>query len=197
MCRVLSLILIGLFLATGAFAASGSGNVSSVINMGGLTGDGTPGSVIPNGSVNTAVSLVCTMVDGNVANGQFYPCNAITNGAVGQYVVPGGKTLYITSMCVQTNILSSANRQLLMGYGTAALGTFPSTATPPAGVVYYASKANTSVSSTMLEPVGLTSVPTCVRTLISYPTGAFPWVMIQNPVSANELHTIQLTGFTQ
>lgn len=191
--RILSFVFVLLFsLNTIVAAGNGSGNISNVVNLG---GDGQSSTtVLPVGSIGTAYEMICSAEDGAVANGQFYPCVDMTStGTVGQAQILGG-IFYVTSICVTSNVVSVA-RQVLIGTGTAALGTFPSTATPPAGVVYKASKANTSISSTMLLPLsGVVGLQTCVASNMSFAQNSYPWFQIQNPASANELYSVSMKG---
>lgn len=180
---ILGLILL---FSSSVFAASGSGNVSSVIGFGGFgitNGSNTatvspPNIFIPAGSQAVAGSapllkvLVSFQVNGTGAtyNAFFDP----SDGTNTQYVVPGSKKFYVSAIC--WDFLNSTNsRSFSIGSATAAFTT--GTTSVPTGSSIWGNATGTAVNGAGFripavqaggQSVGCFNFPT------SFNTGKYP-----------------------
>lgn len=139
-------ILFSLLISSQSFAASGSGNVSSVFSGGGGSTIDAAGSssvtsssaTFPISSIGTSQKMLTATVGASADS--FWKLYDSTNVTNSQYVAGGSSGLYIYKVC-QVNFASASGHgaadQLLFqfGYGTADLSS-DGTATPPAGVKY-------------------------------------------------------------
>lgn len=127
---IISLFLAILLMTGNTFAATGSGNVTNVVNLGGI--NSTSNLAIPESNSQNYITL-----SSNAAGtaGNFYPL--YKNGAA--YQVTAGKTFYVTKVCVMALTTANSTLQLLsatasFAYGATSLtgGVFQGGASTPA-----------------------------------------------------------------
>lgn len=170
-------LILGLLLAfTGqSFAATGSGNISSVAAICGIPVSNAVSNsnaaavplIYPTGSLTDVVTLIGNAVSSSAGNYYaFYSANSPSSGSQTKYQVPNGKTLYVLSTSLWAN---TSTDSALVGYGTAAIVAEP-TGTAPTGEVVYA-PASTSYNMYAQTTSAWTNYPIPM----SFPGNSFPF----------------------
>lgn len=188
-----------LMLSSAAFAGDGSGNISNVISAGqasAQTGATTTGaSAVSSGlqapslvmPIGNAASLVTLVGSFSPAAGDFNVLYS-TSGSTGQYKVPAGKTLFITSV----NYMAGGQGQIMqLCWATAALSSKSvASASPPAGLACFGDPLDAQTGGFYGSD---TIAWTFMATTISFPANSYPlWRITPGGVEA-----VILSGFVQ
>ena len=143
-----NLIVLFLLIGSTAFAGSGSGNVSNVLNLG--NGEGTPSLTIPESNSQGYFTLY-GYAGGAVSAGNFAPL--LKNGVA--YQVTSGSSFHAISICIQA---TTVGQYAQLASATSAIAVNASSLT--GGVYQSGSAANYSM---------LTATPVYTVTCINAP----------------------------
>lgn len=180
---------LSLLLSANSFAASGSGNISNVVNIGGTTNglsSSAPSVEVPEGSVSSTntpyYKTLFAYVNAATLN-SYWAFYDITTGSNTQYRVPSGKKFYVTQIiAINANSSSTAIAKGQAGYATS---TFSDGATSVTGGIYTAGNAG-------YAPF-LTSSVSTYNVSFYFPALSYPFI------NANNVDTVsyQLIGKEQ
>lgn len=160
--------------------SSGSGNVSSIVVLGGQ-GSGTassPSAVnIPDSAQASAGStlLYKTLISSSssISSGNFMGFIDTTSASNSIYSVPAGKKFYISQFCYQMTNAVAQQTGLCLGTATATFTQL--SATIPTGAVYWNGGVG-GANSGLFQSMG-NSVIQCINIPMVINAGLFPFVL--------------------
>lgn len=172
-------------LSFNAFAASGSANVSNVVNLGvDKFGSNTmPITSLTSGTGSSAAAIVKTLTCRMPTTGNAYYNCSDGSGGTNDFQVPANKTFLITNICSRHSATVSA-AACQWGYSAAA-PTNESTSAPT--TPWYSCGAASTYCWVQSTTVG---VPNCVGVSIKVPASQYIWV--QSNISV--VGVITMTG---
>lgn len=181
MFKNLILVLMGCLFASLSFAASGSGNVSNVIQFGGAEGSTVPSLTLPSGSSVGSMRMLTAFSATNTANHYLMLVNMGSPGLGGSYQVAAGKTLFCNGMNATTD---GANQDITFGYGSAAAGSNDTASAPTNALVYAAPSAhgfrlNGATSTWFYYPIS-----------VSFPALSYPFIRTDITVGSVSLYNL-------
>lgn len=182
--KFLSISLAYLLLINQCFAASGSGNISSIASVGGGTSilnsvyslGINPSVTIPEGSLSNYMTL---HGDSNAGNSGQY-MSLYTGQSNTQYQVASGKKFYIVMICA-INRDTSVNLTYQPGFATASFTN--QTTSAPTGAVYWGGAANIRIFNVFGTGGG--SVMNCLNESNYFPALSYPFMNETSSVAAS------------
>ncbi len=166
--------------------ATGSGNISSVANIGLEREGGSTSLSLPVSGNITFKDMIALVGWSNIGDANAFRLfqSAKSAGAQAQYQVTTGKTFYATGLLIHFSV-PSAVMSFDLGYGTAALAA-DGTATPPTGSILYAGDTGDTGGqgiygvlggANTVESRSSTFIPLCG---VSFPALSYPYLYIRS-----------------